>query len=67
VPTLYTALTVGSYADSHAAVYGQTNPLLIKSGDVVEVVINNHDVSSSLSHLSPSPFLFSATERDMVD
>ncbi|KAK7911605.1 Cupredoxin [Apiospora marii] len=43
VPTLYTALTVGKYADQ-AAVYGRhSNPLLIKSGDVVEVIINNHD------------------------
>ena len=45
MPTLYTALTVGKYADQ-AAVYGQhSNPLLIKTGDVVEVIINNHDVS----------------------
>lgn len=48
VPTLYTALSVGRLADN-PVVYGQNSiPLLIKSGEIVELIINNHDVSSFL-------------------
>ncbi|KAK6849083.1 hypothetical protein PG995_012916 [Apiospora arundinis] len=53
VPTLYTALSVGSFAEN-PIVYGRnTNPFLIKSGEVVEVIINNHDVSSFLPLFHP--------------
>ncbi|KAK8856984.1 multicopper oxidase [Apiospora arundinis] len=50
VPTLYTALSVGSFAEN-PIVYGRnTNPSLIKSGEVVEVIINNHDDGSHPWH-----------------
>ncbi|KAK8063752.1 iron transport multicopper oxidase FET3 [Apiospora saccharicola] len=67
VPTLHTALTVGSYADSHAAVYGQTNPLLIKSGDVVEVVIKNHDLEACRRLGIPTKGNAAGNTRDPLD
>jgi iron transport multicopper oxidase len=42
VPTLYTANTVGPEFASNPAVYGQVNPFVVKYGDIVEIVINNH-------------------------
>lgn len=42
VPTLYTANTVGKDFASNPKVYGQVNPFVVKHGEVVEVVINNH-------------------------
>ncbi|KAK8112015.1 uncharacterized protein PG998_008472 [Apiospora kogelbergensis] len=50
VPTLYTALSVGRLADN-PVVYGQNSiPLLIKSGEIVELIINNHDAGSHPWH-----------------
>jgi len=50
VPTLYTALSAGNDA-WNPKVYGKnTNPFVVKNGQVIEVIINNHDVGPS-----PSP------------
>ena len=45
VPSLYTALSVGKANSMNPIVYGKNvNPIPVKFGDVVEVVLNNHDV-----------------------
>ncbi|EQL02517.1 conidial pigment biosynthesis oxidase Abr1/brown 1 [Ophiocordyceps sinensis CO18] len=41
-PSLYTALTVGPEYVSNPQVYGHVNPLVVRKGQVIEVVINNH-------------------------
>lgn len=42
VPSLYTANTIGKKFASNPEVYGQVNPYVVKYGEVVEIVINNH-------------------------
>lgn len=43
VPSLYTALTVGPQYASSPAVYGvNSNPIILKKGEVVEIVLNNN-------------------------
>jgi iron transport multicopper oxidase len=51
VPTLYTANTVGSELASNPEVYGQVNPFIVKYGDIVEIVINNHHPNLHPWHL----------------
>lgn len=41
MPTLYTALSLNSTYDVNPIVYSETNPFIIKSGEVVEIVVNN--------------------------
>ncbi|KAL8719660.1 MAG: hypothetical protein Q9225_003357 [Loekoesia sp. 1 TL-2023] len=41
VPSLYTALTVPSRYTSNPLIYGHVNPYVIKSGDIVEIILNN--------------------------
>lgn len=51
VPTLYTALTAGEYANN-PAVYGEySNPFVLQKGQVVEIVINNNDSGRHPFHL----------------
>ncbi|KAJ5851338.1 uncharacterized protein N7529_010723 [Penicillium soppii] len=51
VPTLYTANTVGPEFSSNPEVYGQVNPFIVKYGDIVEIVINNHHPNLHPWHL----------------
>jgi len=41
VPTLYTALGAPPNLKTNTGIYGQINPLVVNSGDIVEIVINN--------------------------
>jgi iron transport multicopper oxidase len=51
VPTLYTALTTGSDA-WNPAVYGPAaNPYLLKEGEVVQIIVENHDNIDHPMHL----------------
>jgi iron transport multicopper oxidase len=51
VPSLYTALTTNEYA-SNSIVYGVfTNPFVLGYGQVVEIVVNNHDKGKHPFHL----------------
>jgi iron transport multicopper oxidase len=51
VPTLYTALTTGKDA-WNPAVYGEyVNPFIFKSGEIVQVIINNGDSGFHPMHL----------------
>lgn len=51
VPTLYTALTTNEYA-SNSIIYGVfTNSFVLGYGQVVEIVVNNHDPGKHPFHL----------------
>lgn len=50
VPTLYTAATVGEF-NTNETVYGAVHPFIISSGDVVDIVVNNHDPGIHPFHL----------------
>lgn len=50
VPTLYTAATVGQF-NTHPVVYGAVNPFIISEGEVVDIVVNNHDERNHPFHL----------------
>ena len=56
VPSLYTANTVGPEFASNPAVYGQVNPFIVKGGEVVEIVINNHHNNLHPWHLHGHQF-----------
>ncbi|OGE57042.1 hypothetical protein PENARI_c002G04897 [Penicillium arizonense] len=56
VPTLYTANTIGPKLASNPAVYGQVNPFVVKYGDIVEIVINNHHNNLHPWHLHGHQF-----------
>ncbi|KAJ5146391.1 Multicopper oxidase type 2 [Penicillium bovifimosum] len=56
VPSLYTANTVGPEFASNPAVYGQVNPFVVKHGDIVEIVINNHHNNLHPWHLHGHQF-----------
>lgn len=65
VPTLYTANTVGPEYSSNPEVYGQVNPIIVKYGDVVEIVINNHHGNLHPWHLHGHQF--QVLQRNGVD
>lgn len=51
VPTLYSALTTGAYANN-ATVYGRdTNSFVLNKNDVVEIILNNLDSGKHPFHL----------------
>src|SRR5690606_4562268 len=51
VPTLFTALSVGNLS-SNPEVYGKyTHPIVVKHGQVVELIINNMDPGNHPFHL----------------
>lgn len=51
VPTLYSALTTGNAA-INPVVYGKdTNPFVLKKGETVDIVLNNHDTGKHPFHL----------------
>ena len=54
-PTLYTAATVGD-ANSDPSVYGPINPFIVNYGDVLEIVLNNHDTANHPFHLHGHQF-----------
>ncbi|KAJ5573745.1 Multicopper oxidase abr1 [Penicillium hispanicum] len=56
VPTLYTANTIGPELASNPEVYGQVNPFVIKGGEIVELVINNHHNNLHPWHLHGHQF-----------
>ncbi|KAF9989990.1 ferroxidase fet3 [Mortierella antarctica] len=52
VPSLYTAMSIGSEFANVSEVYGQySNPMVVQSGDWVEIVINNDDKGTHPFHL----------------
>ncbi|OCL11751.1 Ferroxidase [Glonium stellatum] len=56
VPTLYTALTTGQDA-LNPKVYGDgVNPFILKSGQIIEVVVNNIDTGAHPFHLHGHTF-----------
>lgn len=65
VPTLYTANTVGPEYASDPAVYGQVNPFVVKYGEIVEIVINNHHNNLHPWHLHGHQF--QVIQRSEVD
>ncbi|KAJ5795183.1 hypothetical protein N7457_001782 [Penicillium paradoxum] len=65
VPTLYTANTVGPELASNPEVYGQVNPLIVKYGDIVEIVINNNHGNLHPWHLHGHQF--QVLQRNGVD
>ena len=65
VPTLYTANTVGTELASNPEVYGQVNPFVLKYGEVVEIVINNHHPNLHPWHLHGHHF--QVLQRSAVD
>lgn len=51
VPTLYSALTTGEYANN-ATVYGRdTNSFVLNKNDVIEIILNNDDPGKHPFHL----------------
>ena len=56
VPSLYTALTVGSKYYSNSVVYGSVNPFILKYGEVVEIVINDYHENLHPIHLHGHQF-----------
>lgn len=65
VPTLYTANTVGREFASNPEVYGDVNPFVVKSGEIVEIVINNHHNNLHPWHLHGHQF--QVIQRSEVD
>ncbi|EMR64497.1 putative iron transport multicopper oxidase fet3 protein [Eutypa lata UCREL1] len=55
VPTLYSAVSLGPN-NVNAAAYGQVNPFIVEYGDVVEIVVNNHDIAIHPFHLHGHKF-----------
>lgn len=56
VPTLYSALTTGNAAVD-PVVYGtDTNPFVLKKGETVDIVLNNHDAGKHPFHLHGHTF-----------
>lgn len=64
-PSLYTAMTIGQAYSSDPAVYGQVNPFVVKYGEVVELVINNHHNNLHPWHLHGHHF--QVLQRSSVD
>lgn len=57
VPSLYTALTVGPQYASNPAVYGvNSNPIVLKKGEVVEIILNNNHYNLHPWHLHGHAF-----------
>jgi len=65
VPTLYTANTIGAEFSSNPEVYGQVNPFIVKHGEIVEIVINNHHNNLHPWHLHGHQF--QVLQRTPVD
>ena len=55
VPTLYTAATTGD-ANDESVVYGHIHPLIVSYGDIVDIVVNNHDIAIHPFHLHGHQF-----------
>ncbi|KAI5923106.1 Cupredoxin [Camillea tinctor] len=55
VPTLYSAATLGR-ANVQPSAYGQVNPFVARRGDVLEIVLNNHDPALHPFHLHGHQF-----------
>lgn len=55
VPTLYTVATTGE-DNTNPVVYGGVNPVIVESGAIVELVVNNLDVSVHPFHLHGHQF-----------
>lgn len=56
VPSLYTALSVGSNYSSDPVVYGDVSPFVLKYGEVVEIVINDYHQNLHPIHLHGHQF-----------
>lgn len=65
VPSLYTANTIGKKFSSNPKVYGQVNPFVVKYGEVVEIVINNHHNNLHPWHMHGHQF--QVLQRSAVD
>ncbi|KAJ5104624.1 hypothetical protein NUU61_001971 [Penicillium alfredii] len=65
VPTIYTANTIRPDLVSNPKVYGHVNPIVVKYGQVVEIVINNHHPNLHPWHLHGHHF--QVLQRSAVD
>ena len=63
VPTLYTAMSADDPFDPK--IYGQVNPIIVRQGEVVEIVINNHHANLHPWHLHGHQF--QVLQRSAVD
>jgi iron transport multicopper oxidase len=55
VPTLYSAATTGD-DNANPAVYGGVNPFIAPGGEIIEIILNNHDTGSHPFHLHGHQF-----------
>ncbi|OXV09518.1 hypothetical protein Egran_02719 [Elaphomyces granulatus] len=57
VPTLYTLLSAPEDLVTNTAIYGEnTNSLIVEHGEVVEIILNNHDIGKHPFHLHAHNF-----------
>lgn len=50
-PTLYTVLNAGKDVEKLATYDNNTNPFIVKQGDLVEIVVNNYDSGAHIMHI----------------
>ncbi|KAI1081367.1 putative ferroxidase [Whalleya microplaca] len=55
VPTMYSVASLGEN-NTQLSAYGQVNPFIVEYGDVLELVINNHDDANHPFHLHGHQF-----------
>jgi iron transport multicopper oxidase len=55
VPTMYSVATTGD-SNEDPTTYGQVNPFIYSYDDIIEIVINNHDVANHPFHLHGHQF-----------
>ncbi|KAI0473240.1 Cupredoxin [Xylariaceae sp. FL0804] len=56
VPTLYSAVSLGTPNNTEASAYGQTNSFVVGYGETLEIVLNNHDAAIHPFHLHGHQF-----------
>lgn len=57
VPSFYSAITTG-HQSSDPEIYGQVNPIVLKHGEIVEIVINNLNTNLHPWHMHGRQFQF---------
>ncbi|KAF2670525.1 hypothetical protein BT63DRAFT_432740 [Microthyrium microscopicum] len=55
VPSFYSAITTGNYS-SDPEVYGHVNPIVVKKGEIIEIVINNLNTNLHPWHMHGHQF-----------
>lgn len=67
VPTLFTAMSAPSKDVTNPLIYGQVNPFVLKSNEVVEIVLINNDNGAHPWHLHGHAFQVIARSDDNVE